>query len=534
MSDIFFSEAHNALIYRRADAGRFPAAIPNARLLARDLLAVPFDLPSMIVAKHVGLPAWSPILKYYSWPGRRTPRDVQRIMAAFLTLHPRGYNLSAMRTGKTFAALWAADYLMQIGLIKRALILSPLSTLERVWASAIFELFLNRRTAQILHGDRDDRFEALATPADFYIVNHDGVGIGTKRNGAHGALVLGEFAQTLIKRDDIDCVIGDEISAYKDRTTRRHKIIRAVLAPKRYVWGITGTPTPNAPTDAWALKKLLFPNIENFQTFRDRTMIRVSQFKWVPKKGAAEHVAAYLQPAIRFSREQVIDIPRAEIVQIPVRLSKAQLDAYQQLKATLQLELQTGKKITALNEATLRLKLIQISCSAVYGPDKEVNKIDAGPRFDALTEIAEEADRKLLIFAPLTSVVNLIYRELSQAGYRIARVTGGTAQAERNRVFGAFDPKIAAQENDPDIIVADPGCMAHGLDLSRASGIVWFGPSDRAETYEQANARIDGSGQTAKMTIFQFAATAIEREIFKRMDEKQSLQGLVLNLVQAG
>ena len=90
-------------------------------------------------------------------------------MAGFHTLYPRCMNVSEMRVGKTLSTLWAADYLMSQGLVHRALVIAPLSTLKRVWEDEIFTNFHGRRRASILYGDRAKRAQQLRAPADFAI-----------------------------------------------------------------------------------------------------------------------------------------------------------------------------------------------------------------------------------------------------------------------------------------------------------------------------------------------------------------------------
>jgi len=76
--------------------------------------------------------------------------------------------------------------------------------------------------------------------------------------------------------------------------------------------------------------------------------------------------------------------------------------------------------------------------------------------------------------------------------------------------------------------------MAHGLTLTAASCIIWFAPTDRTELYLQANKRIDRPGQTKTNIVIQLAATKIEREIFRRLEANESMQGLVLQLAKEG
>ena len=80
-------------------------------------------------------------------------------------------------------------------------------------------------------------------------------------------------------------VIADEASAYKDAQTKRHRLARQIIGQKEYLWLMTGTPTPNAPTDAYGLAKMVNNAWGKSQkTFQMETMIQVSNFKWVPQK----------------------------------------------------------------------------------------------------------------------------------------------------------------------------------------------------------------------------------------------------------
>ena len=523
---MFYNAQHNAVIYPNVVAAQVKAQISSAVPLNDSSVALPFDMGTMQLAQHVLKQAWSPILKDYAWPGQFKPKSHQKTMASFLTLNPRCLNLSAMRTGKTMACVWAADYLMDCELIGRVLVICTLSNMERVWDKEIYRHMLGRRTASILYGTKEQRLAALNTDADFYIINHDGIKVGT-RKGARG-IEIGDVAKAIVERDDIDTVIVDEATAFKLSSTTRFKVLKHIIERKPYVWLLTGTPTPNAPTDAWAFRKLLFPTTtESFMAFRDRTMIRINQFKWIPRREGPEVVAKFLQPAIRFSREDCIDIPPIQIEQAECALSPTQEKAYQDMKRGLAMTVASGEKINAVNEAVLRIKLLQISMGAVYGPEREVHSVDCAPRLQLLMDLLEESDSKILVFAPLTSVVHLLYREIRKAGWTAAMVTGATHAKERTKIFRAFE-----RDSDPHIIIADPGCVAHGLDLTTAGTVIWFGPTDKLEIYQQANARIDGPNQTRKQVAIQIASTQVEREIYKRLDEKQSLQGLVLNIVR--
>lgn len=525
---MLYSPHHKAVIYQVPEPQRIITVLPEAKQLNAQHIIVPHTLHAAQVMRHMGFPGYSPILTDYDWPSNPhkvpKPFDHQRQMAAFMTLHPHCFNLSDMGTGKTLAVLWALDYLMGIGMIRRALILSPLSTIYRVWDDEIFNHFLSRRKAKILYGDRARRISALGEDADFYIINHDGLGVGASKSSR--GMALGELGKIIKERSDIDAIIVDEGSVYKDSATNRYKVLRQILGDKPYVWWLTGTPTPVEPTNAWSQARAVRPGyIESYASFRERTMVKISQFKWAPKKEGMAIAAQILQPAIRFERDECLDLPDVMIQNLDVELSPGQKKAYDELKKTLRTQIGAGQ-INAINEATLRLKLIQIACGAVYSPDHEVHRVDCAPRLQVLEEVIEESSHKLLIFAPLTSVINLLHSELRKR-YTVEKVTGEVSAKRRNEIFRAFQEDVSLR-----IIVADPGCMAHGLTLTAADTTIWFGPTDKPEIYQQANKRMDRPGQKNAMLIVRFAATQTEREIYRRLDSREKMQGLILSMVK--
>jgi SNF2 family DNA or RNA helicase len=529
-----YSEAHNLCVYDTPEPSQITRYIPRAKRLDDSHVAVPCDIREMQMMRFLGYEALSPILTQYSWP-RNTkkipfPFDHQRHMAAFLTLHPRAFNLSDIGTGKTLGTLWALDYMMDQGLIKKALILSPLSTLGTVWEDEIRLNFMGKRTCRVLHADRSKRIAMLGGPEDIFIINHDGLGIGTVRGKGKNKHVLkiGELAQLVKDNPDINCVIVDEGSVYKDATTTRYKVLSRVTRDKPYFWWLTGSPTPNAPTDGWAQARIVNPHYtEGLVSFRERTMVRITDFRWLPKKGSDKIVAEILSPAICYDREQCLQLPPMTVTTREVELTKSQKDAIKQFKQKLKIELSTGAAITAINEASLRTKLIQIICGAIYGEGGEAFALDSKPRLDVLKEYIEQTKDKLLIFAPLTSVINLLYSELTKAGYSVERITGDVGSAKRTEVFRSFQ-----STDKPHIIVADPRTMAHGLTLTAAATIIWYGPTDQAEIYQQANGRINRPGQTKNTLVVRIVAHPLEKEIYRRLDDRESMQGSVLDIIK--
>jgi SNF2 family DNA or RNA helicase len=76
--------------------------------------------------------------------------------------------------------------------------------------------------------------------------------------------------------------------------------------------------------------------------------------------------------------------------------------------------------------------------------------------------------------------------------------------------------------------------MSHGLTLTEASTIIWYAPVSSNDTYEQANGRITRAGQKYTANIIHLAGSAVERKTYKRLEQRQTTQGVLLDMIERG
>jgi len=510
-----------AVLFKLRNPSRITTVIPTAKVISNNnaaLVAVPHRPDETRVLRNLGFGVPDPMLLYYEWPkvnGRFEPFGAQRETASFLSLHTRAFCLNSMGVGKTCSALWAYDYLRSVGQVNRALVVCPLSTMERTWADSVFNTFPHLDCV-VLHGTRERRRKLLATEANVYIINIDGVHC---------------VEDDLAKRNDIDLVIVDELSMLRNASTQRWKSLNIVCnkqTPRR-VWGLTGSPTPNSPTDAWAQCKLVTPDNpavpKYFNRFRDTVMRQVTQFKWVPRPGAIEFVRDMMQPAIRFSLDDCTDLPEQVVVTKEVQMSPDQQKAYKDMLNKLSVEMVSGQ-IVAVNEAVKVNKLIQIACGVAYDTTGKEVIIDSKPRIEALRELILESEGKVIVFVPFTGALEYVAKEL-RADWTVEIVHGATSKSARDAIFKDFQ-----QTTDPRVLVANAQAMSHGLTLTAATTVVWYAPVYSNEVYEQACARVRRPGQTRTTVIAHVAASDVERKVYKRLREKQSMQGILLEMMK--
>lgn len=504
-----------ALVFNLKNTARVTQVIPTAKSFdykGKTLLAVPYRLDEAKVLNNLGFKVPSPIRYFYEWPGKFKPFNHQLVTAEFLTLHTRGFCLNDMGTGKTLSVLWAIDYLMKIGQVKKALIISPLSTLERVWGDEIFVNFPKRSYTIVHNASRDRRIKLLEQDSDFYITNHDGVKV---------------LRDELAAREDIDCVVIDELAAFRNSGTERFKAMKEVATGRTWVWGLTGSPTPNAPTDAWAQCRLITPDAvpKYFGRFRDLTMRKITQFKWVPREEALTVVKNAMQPAIRYKRDECIDLPPTTVTTRHVEMSTEQRRMYKDMLNRLKTEYGTGQ-VLAVNEAVKMTKLLQIACGVAYSPEGESVVIPAHERVEVVREVIEEAEGKVIVFVPLTGALEHVASELRK-DFSVEVVHGETSVAKRNDIFRDFQ-----QAADPRVLVAHPKTMSHGLTLTAATVIIWFMPVYDNETYQQACARITRPGQTKNTLIVHIEGSEVERRVYSKLAGKEAMQGTLLQMIK--
>ncbi len=302
---------------------------------------------------NLRLPAPSPLLRDYKWTGRFTPFAHQRETASFLSIRRRAFCFSEAGTGKTASVIWAADYLMKKGLVKRVLVICPLSIMKSAWQKDLFT-FAMHRSCGVAHGSATQRRKVINGGYDFVIINFDGLSVVKDEVAAGG----------------FDLIVADEASYLKNAQTARWKVMNQIVkATDPRLWLLTGTPAAQSPVDAYGLAKLVNPEgcPRYFTEFKASVMTRITQFKWIPKPTAPALVHELLQPAIRFEKKDCLDLPEVTHVEREAPLTPQQAKYYKQLRDELLLEAD-GEEVSAVNAATKINKLLQVSCIAEGTP----------------------------------------------------------------------------------------------------------------------------------------------------------------------
>lgn len=479
-------------------------------------LELPHNDHVVATLNDAGTSAPAPISMYYDWRGM-APFAHQRVSAEFLTTHKRAFNLSDIGTGKTLSALWAMDWLIRSGAVKRALIVAPKSTINVVWSRELFKHFHNR-SVEVLIGTAEQRRERLAKSPQIAIINHDGIKVMEEE------LIAAKF----------DLVIVDESTALKSHGTERWRAFSDIVKHGCRLWLMTGTPTPQLPTDIYGQARLVCPTAipGSFHKTREILMFKVGQFKWLPKRGAERIIRNWIAPhTIRFTLDECVELPDERSAEIECEATTEQVRIEADLRREAVSLIESEGVITAVNEGVLVSKLLQTACGAVIYDSmngKADRTVDCQPKLDQLGRIVSGSNGPVLVFCPFRAPLKMLSKWCETEGHPYAIVDGDTSQPNRVKAFDGV------QSGEIKVLIANPETMAHGITLTASNVVVWWGLPFKRESYIQASGRIKRIGQKRKMYFVHLLSTPIEKIIYKRLQEGLALQGALMELLQRG
>lgn len=476
----------------------------------QDHVDIPWTFENAEMCARLGAPAASPILRDYHWPAPFKPMPHQEKISSFMTLHPRGFVFSGMGTGKTLAAIWAIDYLRRLGRIKRVLVVAPMSIMEAAWGNDLFMSVTDQPYA-VLHGSREKRIKALKLNAFWNIINPDGVEV------IYNELLMMQF----------DAVVIDESRTYANPGTAMWKALKPLVDRAVYAWGMTGTPTPQGPMDAFGQCRMLVPDKvpRNKNQWQDMTMVKFSQFRWGVRENGWKTVQQAMQPAIRFEKKDVLKhLPPVTYRYVHVPLTASQEAYYAKLRDEMVAEA-GAHTISAVHAGAKMIKLMQVASGAVYDDNGTALEFDVSPRIKVLKELIDQTSEGVLVFAPFLHTVAMLEKHLAPLGFKT--ITGETSLAERTKTISSL------QAGEIKGILAIPQTLSHGVTLTAANLSIWFSCPSSTETYLQASNRMDRPGQKHAMQIIHLFGSQVERKRYDAVKNNDEAQNSMLDLYQA-
>lgn len=413
--------------------------------------------------------------------------DYQDYCVDFILSHESSALLLDMGLGKTLISLTALKELKSFGLLRKCLIIAPLTVAKDTWPKEIIKWdHLKDLSSSLILGDKKKRLAALEAEADIYITNKENFVWLTENY-----------------KWDFDTVVIDELSGFKATNTKRFKAMRKVRKKIKRMVGLTGTPAPNSLLDLWPqmytvdMGESLGSSVVRFREkyFYPAQSNGHIVYKWALKEGAEDKIYSQISDhAVSMRAKDHLNLPERVDNIVEVELKPKEKQQYQQLKRDFILEIE-NQEIMAPNSASLGNKLLQLAQGALYTTEREVLDIHSQKK-EALDLIIEEANgQPILVFYWFK--------------FDRDRLLSWYPQAQ-----DISTDKITSWNNgEIPLMIAHPASSGHGLNL-QAGGhiIVWYGLNWSAEYYAQANARLDRQGQTESVIVHHIITKDTEDE----------------------
>lgn len=453
-------------------------------LVDGQVVALPHCNDSLTMLNNMGIDTTGCDLfdNYYEPPmfGEFRPWWWQLETAKFLSQNKYSFVTSTPRTGKTLSTLMAIDHLQNNEGQRAALIIAPLTVAKGgEWENTIREWLPDKRVV-VIHEDRENE---LKKPADFYLINPDGVKI------------VREQLEERVRNGYITIGVVDELTEYANTRSQRWKAAGAVLSGCNYRWGLTGT--PGGPEKIYGQVKLINPdNVpRSFTQWRYQTMVKITPFKWIPAYGHEEIIKEAMSPVIRYDKEDLMTIPTPQVVPDYVDLSDEQEKITDELIHQLQVMVE-DEGVTASTASSLAQKLLQVSGGVVRGDEGNV-RVNCQPKLDRLEHWLRKTPAKKVVFGSFTAINDMLVKEIRNMGFTVAKIDGSVTGGKRSGIINDF-----MRNDDIHVLVCHPRTMAFGVELARADHIICYGPPMAgAFIYQQMFERLSSSKQEADETF---------------------------------
>lgn len=445
----------------------------------------------------------------------RQPRQLDPRLHAYqvravqhLWNHPRSALLLEMGLGKTATVLQALtpEHLP-------ALVVSTKRAAELTWPTEA-EIWRPDLSVQVAKGTPAKRAAALDSEAQVVVVGRD---------------VLKSVADHLGPKHRFKTLVLDELTSFKTPSSQRFKAARRLGKFVHYVWGLTGTPTPNGYPDLWGQLALIDRGARLGRTLGEfRSKYLTPKFKlssgvvggWNLRPGAKEVIDGLISDiCLSMTSKEYLDLPSVTENLVEVQLPSSAAKVYKDLEKDLVAMLAQGD-YTAKDAAQLTNRLQQVSSGFLYPdseePEAETVKLHT-EKISAVAEIVEGTGSPVLVMYGFRWEKEQLLKALP--GAKSPDDPGAIAQFARG---------------DLDVLVAHPASVGHGLNFQHASHtVVWTSLPWSPELYDQGNSRVNRQGQTRPVLIHHVQATpGPDARILQALQGKKDVQASLMQALR--
>lgn len=402
------------------------------------------------------------------------PHPYQKICINHLISAKSGCLFIDMGMGKTASAIYAFKWLKSQGKVNRMLIVAPKYVAQFTWPDELNKWDdFKALTFSVAVGDEEIRLAAFEANTDIVIINRDQV----------------NWMMKSVSMKSFQVLVLDELSSYKNITSKRTLSIGKIINRFEYRWGLTGTPIPKGYLDLFAQMWVIHPDIlgNNYYSYRDKYFYPINKFRWGLKADSDMYIQERIKPyAISLQAKDYLDMPKLIENHIPITMAENSKRIYRAAAQEAYIEIsQEGdiEKSIDLQKA-LTIKLQQISMGFVYDKDKTAYWFDLS-LLDRLQELVDTSIGNVLVFYNYKAE-----KEKILDGFK------GSVELQTKKSFEDWN------RGEIKLAIAHPQSVGYGMNLQDGgSDIFWLGFNYSSDLVQQANARLYRQGQINNVVV---------------------------------
>jgi len=429
-----------------------------------------------------------------------------------------------MGTGKTKVSIDNMAYLYQEEKVNVVLVVAPNSVYHN-WKTEI-NTHCPINTTIYTH-KQDKKFVYKSGTLHWFLINVEAFSHKSGIKAVQG--LIDEYYDTM-------CVIVDESTTIKNRSAKRTKSLIKIAEKIKYKRILTGSPITKSPLDLFSQCKFLDENLlgfNNFYSFR----ARYCHMKAVQLSNGGRQISLPLyftnlnelekkvkSFSFRVKKDDCLDLPSKIYQKRLITLTSEQQNLYNSLR-TFARAVFEDKEASYNNKLTEIIKLHQV-CNGFFVSDEGEKKPLANAKLTELTNILEETDGKVIIWANYVHNIENIIETLNKkfGTQSTVAIYGAICVEARNSAVINF------QENkNVKFFVGNPSTGGYGLNLTQATTVIYFSNSYNLEVRQQSEDRAHRIGQKNKVTYIDLVANkTIDEFILKALNKKLKISAQTL------
>lgn len=400
-----------------------------------------------------------------------------------------------------------------------ALVIAPKRVAEETWPEEI-PTWRPDLTFSLIRGNGPTRKDLLSEETDIHIISRDTFGTDLD----------------LRKNHRYKTIIFDELSGFKNRGSQRWKYANRLSKNTPYVWGLTGTPTPNSLLDLWPQIFLLDKGARLERTI---TAYRTKYFtpgqrlpngvitKWTLKPSAEKKIHHSIKDICLSVDSTNVAYPKRIDSYHRFDLIPTAKRAYDHMQRNFVVEI--GETLASVEHAAAKSgKLSQIASGFMY--------------HSGLIGVEESDQAEITHYH--TTRMELLKSILDDAQGAPALVFYRFDEDRRRllQLDGAVDIKTPHSverwnKGNIPILLAHPASAGHGLNLQKGGNLmIWYGLTWSSEEYVQGVGRLVRQGQPAPAVAVHhiLARGTIDETILDVVQGRISKQDALLKILERG